>query len=56
MGCGINGESFGKNWLDENFSSIETLSLEQFFYVSDFYSKTADNTVLDIQNVALILH
>ena len=45
----------GKKWLDEKFSSaVVTLSLEQFLGVSDLNLRTANNTVLDVESVALI--
>ena len=44
----------GKKWLDEKFPSVETISLENFLGVSDLNLRTANNTVLDIESVALI--
>ena len=43
-----------KKWLDEKFPSVVTLSLDQFLGVSDLNLRTANNTVLDVESVALI--
>ena len=44
----------GKKWLDEKFPSVVTLSLEQFLGVSGLNLRAANNTVLDVESVALI--
>ena len=43
-----------KKWLDEKFPSLVTLSLEQFLGVSDLNLRVGNNTVLDVESVALI--
>lgn len=43
-----------KKWLEEKFPSVETVSLENFLGVSNLNLRTANNTVLEIESVALI--
>ena len=44
----------GKKWLSEMLPGVSTLSLEQFMDVSDLSLRTANNTSLSIESVALI--
>ena len=44
----------GKKWLREMLPGVSTRSLEQFMGVSDLNLRTANNTSLSIESVALI--
>ena len=44
----------GKKWLREMLPGASTRSLEQFMGVSDLNLRTANNTSLSIESVALI--